>query len=85
MFGPQLTAVTFISVPFRAARPVTRSLDYRIDLGETGSGDSNHRRLAPVGDVFAETEADELKEQAREAISQEVQREAGAQSQDGVE
>ncbi|MFT4922426.1 MAG: bifunctional DNA-binding transcriptional regulator [Haloarculaceae archaeon] len=38
---------------------------------------------AAVGDAFAETEGDELKAQAREVISQEVNEEARGQSQDG--
>ena len=40
---------------------------------------------AAVGDAFAETEADELKAQAREAISREVRAETEDQSQDGEE
>lgn len=40
---------------------------------------------AAVGDAFAETEADELKSQAREAISREVRAEAKDPSQDGEE
>lgn len=40
---------------------------------------------AAVGDAFVETEADELKTQAREAISREVKEEAGGKSQDGEE
>jgi len=40
---------------------------------------------AAVGDAFRETEADELKTQAREAISREVTEEAGRQSRDGEE
>ncbi|AQL44277.1 hypothetical protein BV210_16835 [Halorientalis sp. IM1011] len=40
---------------------------------------------AAVGDAFAETEADELKGQAREAMSREADAEAGDQSHDGEE
>jgi bifunctional DNA-binding transcriptional regulator/antitoxin component of YhaV-PrlF toxin-antitoxin module len=38
---------------------------------------------AAVGDAFAETEADTLKTEAREAISQEVREETEDRSQDG--
>lgn len=40
---------------------------------------------AAVGDAFTEAEGDELKTEAREAISREVDAEAGDQSQDGTE
>ncbi|QLH84674.1 AbrB/MazE/SpoVT family DNA-binding domain-containing protein [Halosimplex pelagicum] len=40
---------------------------------------------AAVGDAFAETEADELKAEAREAISREVRSEARDRPQDGAE
>jgi hypothetical protein len=40
---------------------------------------------AAVGDAFAAMEADELKPQAREAVSREVHAEADGQSQDGKE
>jgi bifunctional DNA-binding transcriptional regulator/antitoxin component of YhaV-PrlF toxin-antitoxin module len=38
---------------------------------------------AAVGDAFAETEADKLKTEAREAISEEVREETEDRSQDG--
>jgi bifunctional DNA-binding transcriptional regulator/antitoxin component of YhaV-PrlF toxin-antitoxin module len=40
---------------------------------------------AAVGDAFAEMEADEMKAQAREAVSREVNEEAVGQSQDREE
>lgn len=40
---------------------------------------------AAVGDAFAETEADELKADAREGISREVRAEAKDRARDGVE
>lgn len=40
---------------------------------------------AAVGDAFAETEADDLKAEAREAVSREVRAEAENRSQDGEE
>ncbi|MFC6863615.1 AbrB/MazE/SpoVT family DNA-binding domain-containing protein [Halomicroarcula sp. GCM10025817] len=38
---------------------------------------------AAVGDAFAETEGDELKAEAREAVSREVREEANDRAQDG--
>ena len=40
---------------------------------------------AAVGDAFAETDADELKSDTREAVSRDVRAEAAGQSKDGEE